>query len=112
MKIIEAILQSSKVDAVKGALVKMGVRGLTLTNVNGFGNNKAQREIYRGAEFTPEFVPMVNMRVIVGDDQAQRTIDTIVRSSQTGKAGDGIIFVGGISELMRISTGETGEKAL
>ena len=112
MKIIEAILQSSMVDAVKGALVKMGVRGLTVMKVDGFGNNKAQREIYRGAEFTPEFVPMVNMRVIVGDDQAQRTIDTIVLSSQTGNAGDGIIFVGGISELVRISTGETGEKAL
>lgn len=112
MKIIEAIVNSSKVDAVKDALVKVGVRGLTVVQANGFGNNKAQREIYRGAEFTPEFVPMVNMRVIVGDDEAQRAIDTIVRSSQTGKAGDGIIFVGGISELVRISTGETGEKAL
>ncbi len=112
MKMIEAIVQSSKVDAVKDALVKVGVRGLTTMKVNGFGNNKAQREIYRGAEFTPEFVPMVNMRVIVGDDEAQRAIDTIVRNSQTGKAGDGIIFVGGISELVRISTGETGEKAL
>jgi len=80
--------------------------------INGFGNKKAEREIYREAEFTPEFVPMVNMRVIVGDNEAQRMIDTIVRSAQTGKAGDGIIFVGGISELVRISTGETGEKAL
>ena len=112
MKIIEAIVNSSKVDAVKDALVKMGVRGLTVVKVDGFGNKKAEREIYRGAEFTPEFVPMVNMRVIVGDDEAQRVIDTIMRSSQTGKAGDGIIFVAGISELMRISTGETGEKAL
>ena len=112
MKIVEAILKSSKVDAVKDALVKMGVRGLTVINVNGFGNNKAQREVYRGAEFTPDFVPMMNMRVIVGDDEAQRAIDTIVRSSQTGKAGDGIIFVAGISELVRISTGETGQKAL
>ena len=112
MKIIEAILQSSKVDAVKGALVKMGVRGLTVVNVNGFGNNKAEREIYRGAEFIPEFVPMMNIRVIVGENESQRAIDTIVRSSQTGKAGDGIIFVGGISELVRISTGEKGEKAL
>lgn len=112
MKIIEVILQSSKLDAVKVALVKMGVRGLTVVNVNGFGNNKAEREIYRGAEFTPEFVPMVNIRVIVRDDEVQRAIDTIVRISQTGKAGDGIIFVGGISELVRISTGEMGEKAL
>lgn len=112
MKIIEAIVNSSKVDGVKAALVKVGVRGLTTMKVNGFGNKKAEREIYRGAEFTPEFVPMVNMRLIVGDDEAQRAIDTIVRSSQTGKAGDGIIFVGGISELVRISTGETGEKAL
>lgn len=112
MKIIEAIVKSSKVSAVKGALVKVGVRGLTTMKVNGFGNKTAEREIYRGAEFTPEFVPMVNMRVIVRDDEAQRAIDTIVRSSQTGKAGDGIIFVGGISELVRISTGETGEKAL
>ena len=112
MKIIEAILKSSKVEAVKGALVKVGVRGLTVMEVNGFGNKKGEREIYRGAEFTPEFVPMVNMRVIVGDDETQGVIDTIMRSSQTGKAGDGIIFVGGISELVRISTGETGEKAL
>ena len=112
MKIIEAIVKSSKVDAVKDALVKMGVRGLTVVKVDGFGNKKAEREIYRGAEFTPEFVPMVNMRVIVGDDEAQRAIDTIVRTSQTGKAGDGIIFVAGICELVRISTGETGEKAL
>ena len=112
MKIVEAVLKSSKVDAVKGALVKMGVRGLTVIKAEGFGNNKAEREVYRGAEFIPEFVPMVNMRVVIGDDQAQRAIDTIVRSSQTGKAGDGIIFVGDISELVRISTGETGEKAL
>lgn len=112
MKIIEAIVKSSKMDAVKNALVKGGVRGLTVIQANGFGNNKAEREIYRGAEFTPEFVPMVNMRVIVRDDEAQSAIDTIVRGSQTGKAGDGIIFVGGISELVRISTGETGEKAL
>ena len=74
MKIIEAILKSSKVDAVKGALVQIGVRGLTVMKVNGFGNKKGEREIYRGAEFTPEFVPMVNMRVIVGDDEAQRVI--------------------------------------
>ncbi len=112
MKIIEAILKSSKMDAVKGALVKVGVRGLTVMKVDGFGNNKAEREVYRGAEFTPDFVPMVNMRVVVGDNEAQRAIDTIMRSSQTGKAGDGIIFVGDISELVRISTGETGEKAL
>ena len=112
MKMIEAILNPSKLGAVKGALVKMGVRGLTVIKADGFGNNKAQREIYRGAEFTPEFVPMVNMRVVVGDNEAQRTIDTIMRSSQTGKAGDGTIFVGDISELVRISTGETGEKAL
>src|SRR5262245_25946107 len=112
MKIIEAIVQSSKVNAVKGALVKMGVRGLTVVNVNGFGNNKAEREIYRGAEFTPEFVPMMNIRVIVGDDEAQRAVDNIVHSTQTGKAGDGIIFESGISQLVRISTGEKGEKAL
>jgi len=112
MKIIEAILQSSKVNAVKGALVKMGVRGLTVVNVNGFGNNKAEREIYRGAEFIQEFVPMMNIRVIGGENGAQGAIDTIVHSSQTGKAGDGIIFVSGITELVRISTGEKGEKAL
>jgi nitrogen regulatory protein P-II 1 len=112
MKIIEAIVKSSKVDAVKGALVKVGVRGLTVMKAEGFGNKKAECEVYRGAEFTPDFVPVVNMRVIVGDDEAQRTVDTIVRSLQTGKAGDGIIFVGGISQLVRISTGEPGEKAL
>ena len=72
MKIIEAILQSSKVDAVKGALVKVGVRGLTVLEGNGFGNKKGDREIYRGAEFTPEFVPVVNMRVIVGDEERSR----------------------------------------
>lgn len=112
MKIVEAVLKSSKVDAVKEAMVKAGVRGLTVMKVNGFGNKKGEREIYRGTEFTPAFVPMVNIRVIVGDEEAQRVIDTIMRTSQTGKAGDGIIFVGGISELVRISNGETGEKAL
>lgn len=112
MKIIEAIVKPSKVDAVKDALVKMGVRGLTVMNVNGFGDKKGEREVYRGAEFTPEFVPMVNMRIITGDDEAQRVIDTIVRLTQTGKAGDGIVFVAGINELVRIRTGETGEKAL
>ena len=112
MKIIQAIVKSSKVDAVKDALVKVGVRGLTVTKVNGFGNKKGAREIYRGAEYTPQFVPMVHMLVVVGDDQAPGVIDTITNSATTGKVGDGIIFVGDVSKLVRISTGETGKSAL
>lgn len=112
MKIIQAIVKSSKVDAVKEALVKVGVRGLTVTKVNGFGNKKGAREVYRGAVYTPEFVPMVHMLVVAGDDQAQRVIDTIAKNSSTGKVGDGIIFVGDVSKLVRISTGETGKSAL
>ena len=112
MKIIQAIVKSSKVDAVKDALVKAGVRGLTVTKVNGFGNKKGAREFYRGAEYTPQFVPMVNMQVVVGDDQVQPVIDTITNRATTGKVGDGIIFVGDVSKLVRISTGETGKSAL
>ncbi len=112
MKIIQAIVKSSKVDAVKNALVKVDVRGMTVTKVNGFGNKKGAREIYRGAEYTPEFVPMVNIQVVVVDDQVSRVIDTITSSAKTGKVGDGIIFVGDISKLVRIRTGETGKSAL
>ena len=112
MKMIEAIVQPFKVDEVKDALVDMGVRGMTVTEVKGFGRQKGSKETYRGAEYTTDFVPKVKIEVYVAENQVQRVIETITRSAKTGSVGDGKIFVSDLSSVVRIRTGETGESAL
>ena len=112
MKMIEAVVQPFKLDEVKDALVEMGVRGLTVTEVKGFGRQKGHREVYRGAEYTTDFVPKVKIEVYVTDSLVARVIETITRSAKTGSVGDGKIFVSDLSSVVRIRTGETGEAAL
>ena len=112
MKMIEAVVQPFKLDEVKDALVEMGVRGLTVTEVKGFGRQKGHREVYRGAEYTTDFVPKVKIEVYVTESLVARVVETITRSAKTGSVGDGKIFVSDLSSVVRIRTGETGEAAL
>ena len=112
MKMIEAIVKPFKLDEVKDALVEMGVQGMTVTEVKGFGRQKGAKETYRGAEYTTDFVPKVKIEVYVTDSLVARVIETITRSAKTGSVGDGKIFVSDLSTVVRIRTGETGESAL
>lgn len=112
MKKIEAIIKPFKLDEVKEALTELGVQGMTVTEVKGFGRQKGHKEVYRGAEYVVEFVPKVKVEVVVADSLAQRAVDTIMRLAKTGTIGDGKIFVTPVSEVIRIRTGETGEGAL
>ena len=112
MKMIEAIIKPFKLDEVKDALVEIGVQGMTVTEVKGFGRQKGNRETYRGAEYTTDFVPKVKIEVYVTDSLVARVIETITRSAKTGSVGDGKIFVSDLSSVVRIRTGETGESAL
>jgi nitrogen regulatory protein P-II 2 len=112
MKIIEAIIKPFKLEEVKDALLEMGVHGMTVTEVKGFGRQKGNRETYRGAEYTTDFVPKVKIEVFVEDSLAQRVIDTITRSAQTDSAGDGKIFVLDLDAAVRIKTGLMCESAL
>ena len=112
MKKIEAIIKPFKLDEVKEALTELGVQGMTVTEVKGFGRQKGHKEVYRGAEYVVEFVPKVKVEVVVADGLAQRAVDTIMRMAKTGTIGDGKIFVTPVSEVIRIRTGETGEGAL
>ncbi len=112
MKMIEAVIKPFKLDEVKDALVEIGVQGMTVTEVKGFGRQKGSKETYRGAEYTTDFVPKVKIEVYVADNQAARVVETITRTAKTGSVGDGKIFVSDISNVVRIRTGETGESAL
>jgi nitrogen regulatory protein PII len=112
MKLIEAIVKPFKLDEVKDALLEMGVQGMTVTEVKGFGRQKGHKETYRGQEYTIEFVPKVKIEVAVTDAQVPRVIETITRAAKTGSIGDGKIFVRDLGEAVRIRTGETGETAL
>jgi nitrogen regulatory protein P-II 2 len=112
MKLIEAIIKPFKLDEVKDALLEMGVQGMTVTEVKGFGRQKGHKETYRGQEYTIEFVPKVKLEVAVTDTQVPRVIETITRAAKTGSIGDGKIFVRDLSGAVRIRTGETGETAL
>ena len=112
MKMIEAIVKPFKEDEVKDALLEMGVQGVTVTEVKGFGRQKGHKETYRGQEYTIEFVPKVKIEVAVTDAQVPRVIETITRAAKTGSIGDGKIFVRDVSSVVRIRTGETGETAL
>ena len=112
MKMIEAIVKPFKLDEVKDALVEMGVQGMTVTEVKGFGRQKGAKETYRGAEYTTDFVPKVKIEVYVTASLVARVIETIVRAAKTGSVGDGKIFVSDLDSVVRIRTGETGESAL
>jgi nitrogen regulatory protein P-II 1 len=112
MKKIEAIIKPFKLDEVKGALQDIGISGLTVSEVKGFGRQKGHTELYRGAEYTVDFLPKVKLEIIVGDDQAAKTVATIQKSAATGKIGDGKIFVSSLEEVVRIRTGETGNNAI
>ena len=112
MKFIVAIIQPFKLDAVREGLSELGVEGLTASEVRGFGRQKGHREVYRGSEYTINYVPKVKIEIAVGDDIAERVVETVQNVAQTGKIGDGKIFVFELSEVIRIRTGETGEGAL
>ena len=112
MKKIEAIVKPFKLDEVREALSEVGVTGLTVTEVKGFGRQKGHTELYRGAEYVVDFLPKVKIEVVVPDEQVERAIDAIVKSARTGKIGDGKIFVTGVEHVVRIRTGETNEAAV
>lgn len=112
MKLVEAIIKPFKLDEVKDALLEIGIQGMTVTEVKGFGRQKGHKETYRGQEYTIEFVPKVKVEVAVTDAQVPRVLDTIARSAKTGSIGDGKIFVRELTNVVRIRTSETGEAAL
>jgi nitrogen regulatory protein PII len=112
MKMIEAIIKPFKLEEVKDALLEVGVHGMTVSEVKGFGRQKGSKETYRGAEYTSDFVPKVKIELYVPDNQVQKVIETITRSAKTGSVGDGKIFVSDLNSVVRIRTGETGESAL
>jgi nitrogen regulatory protein P-II 1 len=112
MKKIEAIIKPFKLDEVKNALTKIGVQGMTVIEVKGFGRQKGHTEVYRGAEYTIDFIPKTKIELIVTDDVATQAIETIERMAKTGKIGDGKIFVSPVDEVIRIRTGERGRDAI
>ena len=112
MKKIEAIIKPFKLEEVKDALNQLGVQGMTVSEVKGFGRQKGHKEIYRGAEYVVEFVPKVKLETVVSADLADKVVETIMTSARTGKIGDGKIFVTSLESAVRIRTGETGREAL
>jgi|SRR5688572_19347598 nitrogen regulatory protein P-II 1 len=112
MKKIEAVVRHHKLDEIKTALTKIGVQGMTVTEVRGFGRQKGHTETYRGAEYTIDFVPKIKVEVVVADGSARGVIDAIIQSAKTGQIGDGKIFVSDLSQSIRIRTGESGDSAL
>jgi nitrogen regulatory protein P-II 1 len=112
MKKIEAIVRHHKLEEVKDALSQAGCTGMTITEVRGFGRQKGHTEVYRGTEYTVDFVPKVKIEVVVDDGKLQTVINTIVKAAQTGQVGDGKIFVSDLSDVIRIRTAETGASAL
>ena len=112
MKKIEAIFKPFKLDEVREALSEIGVSGLTVTEVKGFGRQKGHTELYRGAEYVVDFLPKVKIDVVVPDNLLESAIDAIVRAARTGKIGDGKIFVSSVDQVIRIRTGETNEAAI
>ena len=112
MKLVTAIVKPFKLDDVREALSEMGVSGITVTEVKGFGRQKGHTELYRGAEYVVDFLPKVKIEAAVGADQVDQVIEAISGAAQTGKSGDGKIFVTTIDQVIRIRTGETGTEAL
>ena len=112
MKKIEAIIRPFKLDEVKEALLEEGIRGLTITEVRGYGRQKGHKETYRGSEYQIEFVPKIKIEVIVDDNMAEKTVEAILRTAKTGQVGDGKIFISEITDVIRIRTDESGPSAL
>ncbi len=112
MKLITAIVKPFKLDDVREALSEIGVQGITVTEVKGFGRQKGHTELYRGAEYVVDFLPKVKIEVAVGDDNVDKTIESITKAANTGKIGDGKVFVSPLEQVIRIRTGETGDDAI
>ena len=112
MKKIEAIIKPFKLDEVREALSEIGVTGLTVTEVKGFGRQKGHTELYRGAEYVVDFLPKVKLEIVIADSLLDRAIEAIIVAARTGKIGDGKIFVTNMEQVVRIRTGETGETAI
>jgi len=112
MKLISAIIKPFKLDDVREALQEIGVQGMTVTEVKGFGRQKGHTELYRGAEYVVDFLPKVKLEIAVAADQVEAAIEAITKSANSGKIGDGKIFVSGLDDVVRIRTGETGSEAL
>jgi nitrogen regulatory protein P-II 2 len=112
MKLVTAIIKPFKMDDVRSALSEIGVQGITSTEVKGFGRQRGHTELYRGAEYVVDFLPKVKLEIAVGDDQVEATIEAISNAANTGKIGDGKIFISPLEQVIRIRTGETGEDAI
>jgi nitrogen regulatory protein P-II 1 len=112
MKKVEAIIKPFKLDEVKEALQEVGLQGITVTEAKGFGRQKGHTELYRGAEYVVDFLPKVKIEIVLGDDMVDKAVDAIRRAAQTGRIGDGKIFVSNIEEAIRIRTGESGLDAI
>ena len=112
MKKIEAIIRHHKLEDVKEALTKIGIQGMTVSEVRGFGRQKGHKETYRGAEYTVDFLPKVKIEIAVADDSLSKAITAISEAARTGKVGDGKIFVTDLSDVVRIRTGESGSEAI
>ncbi len=109
MKKVEAIIKPFKLEEVKEALANVGIQGLTVTEVKGFGRQKGHKELYRGAEYVVEFLPKVKLEIVVTDDKLKGVVEAIVKAASTGRIGDGKIFVHNIEDAVRIRTGESGD---
>jgi len=112
LKKIDAIIKPFKLDEVKEALNEIGIQGITVSEVKGFGRQKGHTELYRGAEYVVDFIPKIKLEIIVADDILGKVVETIEKSAKTGRIGDGKIFVTSVEDVVRIRTGETGEDAL
>jgi nitrogen regulatory protein P-II 1 len=112
MKKIEAIIKPFKLDEVRDVLTDLGIEGMTITEVKGFGRQKGHTEIYRGSEYTVDFLPKIKIEIVVADNRVDSAVQAIIKSARTGKIGDGKIFVSAISEAHRIRTGEHDDEAL
>jgi len=112
VKKIEAIIKPHKLEEVKEALNEIGIKGMTVTEVKGYGRQKGHKEIYRGAEYQVDFMPKVKIEIVIEKDQTDQVVETIVKSARTGKIGDGKIFILPVEEVIRIRTGEQGAEAI
>ncbi len=112
MKLITAVIKPFKLDDVREALADIGVQGITVTEVKGFGRQKGHTELYRGAEYVVDFLPKIKLEIAVGQDMVDSIVEAITKSAATGKIGDGKIFISSLDEVIRIRTGETGEEAV
>ena len=112
MKKIEAIIKPFKLDDVREAIAEVGITGMTVTEVKGFGRQKGHTELYRGAEYVVDFLPKMRIEVVVPDDQVERVVESIVGAANTGKIGDGKVFVSPVEQAIRIRTSDTGDQAL